>query len=73
MEPVVGHPRPSLFGCTVGVLAGTHRCATESGVTLWQSANPCCVFVGVVGVVTSCVPGARVRGRTLRSCATENT
>ena len=26
--------------CTVGVLAGTHRCATESRVTLWQSANP---------------------------------
>ena len=27
----------------------------------------------VVGVVTSCVPWARVRGRTSRSCATENT
>ena len=26
--------------CTVCVLAGTHRCATESRVTLWQSANP---------------------------------
>ena len=75
VELVVGHPRPSLFGhrCTVGVLAGTHRCATESRVTLWQSANPCCVFVGVVGVVTSCVPCVRVRGRTSRSCATENT
>ena len=38
-----GHPRPSLFGhpCTVGVLAGTHQCATLSRVTLWQSANPC--------------------------------
>ena len=64
---VVGHR------CTVGVLARTHRSATESRVTLWQSANPCCVFVGVVGVVTSCVPCARVRGRTSRSCATENT
>ena len=54
-----GHPRPSLFGhgCTVGVLARTHRCATESRVTLWQSANPCCVFVGVV---TSCAPCALV-------------
>ena len=64
-----GHPRPSLFGhrCTVGVLAGR---ATESRVTLWQSANPCCVFVGVV---TSCVPCARVHGRAPRSCATENT
>ena len=31
------------------------------------------VFVGVVGVVTSGVPCARVRGRTSRSCATENT
>ena len=66
-----GRPRPSLFGhqCTVGILAGTHRCATESKVTLWQSANPCCVFVGVV---TSCVPCARVRGRASRTCATEN-
>ena len=71
---VVGHPRPSLFGhqCTVGVLAGIYRCATESRVTLWQSTNPCCVCVGVVGVVTSCVPCARVRGRTSRSCATES-
>ena len=58
---------------TEGVLAGNHRCATESRVTLWQSANPCCVLVGVVGVVTSCVPCPRVRGRTTRSCATENT
>ena len=29
--------------------------------------------VGVVGVVTSCLPCARVRGRVSRSCATENT
>ena len=69
VELVVGHPRPSLFG---------HRCTVESlpgptGVPLWQSANPCCAFVGVVGVVTSCVPCVRVRGRTSRSCATENT
>ena len=47
-----------------------HQCATESRVTLWQSANPCCVFVGVV---TSCVLCARVRGLVSRSCATENT
>ena len=60
-------------GVTWAVLAGTHRCATESRVTLRQSANPCCVFVGVVGVVTSCVPCVRVSGRTSRSCATENT
>ena len=58
---------------TEGVLARTHRCATESRVTLWQSANPSCVLVGVVGIVTSCVPCPRVRGRTSRSCATENT
>ena len=50
----------------MGVLAGTHRCATEPRVTLWQSANPCVL----VGVVTSCVPCARVR--TSRSCAPEN-
>ena len=48
----------------------THLCATESRVTLWQGANPCCVFVGVV---TSCVPCAHIRGRASRSCATENT
>ena len=61
VEAVVGHPRPSLFGhrCTVGVLAGTLRCA-----------NPCCVLVGVV---TSYVPCARVRDRTSRSCATKKT
>ena len=43
VELVSGHPRPSLFGhqCTVGVLAGTHGCATKSRMTLWQSANPC--------------------------------
>ena len=31
---------PQRHWCTVGVLAGTHQCATESRVTLWQSANP---------------------------------
>ena len=54
----------------MGVLAGTHQCATESTMTLWQSANPSFVLVGVV---TSCVLCARVRGRVSRSCATENT
>ncbi len=31
--------------CTVGFIAGTHQCATESKMTLWQSANPslCCL------------------------------
>ena len=69
-----GHPRLSLCGhqCTVGVLAGTHPCATVSRVSLWQKANPCCVFVGVVGVSTSCVPCAHVRVRTSHSCAIEN-
>ena len=32
VEVSSGHPRPSL--------SGTHRCATEPRVTLWQSANP---------------------------------
>ena len=60
---------PSLFGhrCTVGVLAGTHRCATESrGDSVGKTPTLVCV-----GVVTSCMPCARVR--TSRSCATENT
>ena len=66
-----GHPRPSLLGhrCTVGVLAGTHRCATESRVTVARH-QPLCVLVGVV---TSCVLCARFRVRVSRSCATENT
>ena len=52
-----------------GCPAWTHRWATESRVTLWQRANP---LLCVVGVATSCVPCARARGRTSRSCATEN-
>ena len=55
---------PVYRGCS----ACTHLCATESRVTLWQRANP---LLCVVGVVTSCVPCARSRGRTSRSCATE--
>ena len=37
----VGPPTAFPVGhwCTVGVLAGTHRCATESRVTLWQKTN----------------------------------
>ena len=31
---------PQRHWCTVGVLAGTHQCAAESRMTLWQSANP---------------------------------
>ena len=31
---------PQRHWCTVGVLVGTHQCATESRMTLWQSANP---------------------------------
>ena len=34
------HAFPVGHRCTVVVLAGTHRCATESRVTLWQSAIP---------------------------------
>ena len=41
------------------------------GDSVAKRANPSCVFVGVVGVVKSCVPCARVRGRTSRSCATD--
>ena len=68
VELVSGHRRPSLFRqrYTVGVFAGTHQCATESRVTLWQSDNPCCVLVG--GVPCDCV-----RGHVPRSCATDNT
>ena len=42
VEVASGHPRASPVGhrCTVGVLAGTHRCASESRVTLGQGANP---------------------------------
>ena len=43
--------------CTVGVLPG-------------PKSQPICVLVGVV---SSCVLSARVRGRVSRSCATENT
>ena len=47
VELVVDHAAfPVRHPCTVGVLAGTHRCATVSRVTLWQSANP---FRGVLG------------------------
>ena len=46
-----------------------HVGVTESRMTLSQRANPC-VFVGVV---TSCVLCACVRGHVSRSCATENT
>ena len=31
---------PKRHRCTVCVLAGTHQCATESRMTLWQNANP---------------------------------
>ena len=34
------HGPPTAHWCTVGVLTGTHQCATESRMTLWQSANP---------------------------------
>ena len=48
----MGHPRPSLAGhrCSVGVLAGTHRCAMMPRVASRQSANP---FVGCWKVVLS--------------------
>ena len=63
-----GPPTAFPFGhrCTVGVLPGTHRCASESRMTLRQRANPlsswiesCCgvmvvfVFVVVVEVMRS--------------------
>ena len=43
MKLDVGHPRPSSVEaqlCTVGVLVGTHQCATVSRMTLWQRAKP---------------------------------
>ena len=40
VDCVVGHPRPFLgHRCTVGVLAGTHRCALMPRVASRQSAN----------------------------------
>ena len=45
------------------------RGVTESRMTLSQRSNLCVL----VGVVTSCVLCACVRGRVSRSCATENT
>ena len=46
---VLGPPTASPVGhrCTVGVLAGTHRCALVPRVASKQSANPC-VVVGVL-------------------------
>ncbi len=39
-----GPPTACLHGST-GFFAGTHQCATQSRMTLWQSANPslCCL------------------------------
>ena len=57
-EFVSGHPRPSLLGnrFTVGVLAGTHRCATDSRVTPWQAQTlvVCCWSRDVVCALRSC-------------------
>ena len=63
MELVAGHPRPSLSGTGVPWVS----LLGPTGVPTLL-----CVVAGV-GVVTSCVPCARVRGRVSRSCATENT
>ena len=58
----------------MGVLAGTHRCATESSD---KAPTLLGVVVGVLGVVTSCVPCARVPRvedvlkTGLSSCATD--
>ena len=55
--------------CTVGVLAGTHRCG--------KAPTLLCVVVGVVGVVTSCARVPRVSRDVITSgcssCATEIT
>ena len=50
VDLVVGHPRPSLagIGCTVGVLAGTYRCALMPKVASRLSANPFCGCWSVV-------------------------
>ena len=55
--------------CTRGVLPGPTGCHRVQDDPVTKS-QPLCVLVGVV---TSCVPCARVRGRVSRSCATENT
>ena len=56
MEVVSGPPTAFPFGhwCTVGVLAGTHRCATESRTTLGQCANPLCACWSCWSRVITC-------------------
>ena len=66
-----GHPQPSRVRAPVYRrscldLRGCHRVQDD----LVTKSQPLCVLVGVV---TSCVLCARVRGRDSRSCATENT
>ena len=67
-----GHPRPSSVealvyrGCPCRDPPVCHRVQGDSVA----KRQPLCVLVGVV---TSCVLCARVRGRVSRSCATENT
>ena len=61
-----GHPRPSLFGhrCTVVSLLGPPECHIVQGDSVAKRQPLLCVLVGVV---TSCVLCARVRGRASRS------
>ena len=72
VELVSGHPRPSsaealvYCGCPCQDPPVCHRVQSDSVA----KRQPFCVLVGVV---TSCVLCACVRGRVSRSCATENT
>ena len=54
-ESCCGPPTASPFGhrCTVGVLAGTHRCALMPKVASRQSANPLCLLVSMSRAYTS--------------------
>ena len=66
--PAYGPPRAGPRARWVSCLdpRGCHRVQDD----LLTKSQPLCVLVGVV---TSCVLCARVRGRVSRSCATENT
>ena len=72
MELVLGHPQPSSVealvyrGCPCWAPPVCHRDQDD----FVAKRQP---FFVLVGVVTSCVLCARVRGRVSRSCATENT
>ena len=72
MEVTSGHPRPSSMEALVyrGFLCGDPPVCHRVQDASVAKREP---FFVLLGVVTSCVLCARVRGRVSRSCATENT